>query len=731
MTGSQPAFTALRRRMRALLLPAVLSLAGALLLLGAAEGVLRAVGYGRSTGFFMRRDAADREWKVTNRAFYQQFTALPVDRIMTWDELDFQVPVEKEHAAYRVFVFGSSAIYGPRCSARILETMLRAAAPGVRWEVYNAACPGMNSNTMWAAARACARMRPDLFLVYMGNNEAVGPYGPTTPLGQHPLLWQTPVIHSLISLGNLRLAQWAGGSGPKPWLVPDRTAIASMTPGPTQNSAAIAHYETNLEAICRSGLSAGARVVLCTLTGNRRLDGIARPEPPTPESVPTINRSVRRVASRNASGGTTLCDVEAAIAAASPDGIPGYDHFCDNVHFNFDGNYVAARAMYGAVRPLVDAARPPGAQPLPEAPAEKEECARRLAWTPAAEFELLENQMRAFFDDYSAGRIRARHEELAPLVGGDWKQRLAEDWRTAAELTPEDRLARQKLVGALLDAGRSAEALAEAQKLRAEFPVSRAGMRLTAQALRATADIAGAGGAYRDLLTAYPDDPDGLRELAALCADQKDWAESERLYREYVTGYDPMDANALCGLARALAALNRPDDAERACRAAMERVPGFAPAYRELDALLAARVPPEQRAALWREAAEKQPALAAPRFQLGEALAAAGNRKEAVQAYRDAEQRDPHDHMIPLQLGRALEKDGDHAGAADALRRALAISPRFAGHARVELVEILLVLGDTQGARDELRRCAESGTAVPPALADRVNGAPAPSGAVN
>ncbi len=731
MSGCRRLFSALCIRTRKALLPAAVTLIGTFLLLGAAELAFRASGYGHSTKFFMNRNTVGSEYKVTNRAFYQQFSGLPIDRIMTWDDLDFQVPVKKDPGAFRVFVFGSSAIYGPHTSSRILETMLRQAAPEVPWEFYSAACPGMNSNTMWAAARACAQMQPDLFLVYMGNNEAVGPYGPTTALGSHPLLWQMPVIHSLICMSDLRLVQWVSGSGPKPWLVPDKTAIALMTPGPTQNITALSHYESNLESLCRAGLSARARVVLCTLTGNRRLGGIPNPQPPQAKSAPGINNTVRRVVARHNSEEVALCDVEAAIAAASPDGLPGYDYFCDNVHFNFDGNYVVARAMYDTVRPIVGAMKTPAVPAMPEVPAVREECAQRLAWTPAAEYDLLENQMRARFDDYSAQHMRARHDALAPQVAADWKQRLAEDWRTAVQLSPGDRLLRQKLVRSLLDANRPAEAVPEARKLRDQFPVSRAGMRLLAEALQATSDCSAAEKAYRELLAVYPDDPDGIRELAALCADQKNWAEAERLYRNYVTGYDPMDANALCGLARALAALNRPDDAERACRAAMERVPGFAPACRELDTLLAARMSPEQRAAFWRGLADKQPELASLKFQLGEALTAAGNGKEAVQAYTEAEQRDPHDHVIPLQLGRTLEKAGDHAGAAAALRRALSVSPQFAGYARVELVEILLAMGDAQGAREELRHCKETGVAVPDALAARLNGAPALPGAVN
>ena len=731
MTERSGRFAVLRAWMRGAVLTACAGAAGAALLLGAVEGGLRAADYGHSTRYFMHRDAGGRGWQVTNRAFYQQFTALPVDRIMTWDDLDFQVPERKDPDAVRVFIFGSSAIYGPHTSSRILEAMLREAAPEVRWEFYNAACPGMNSNTMWAAARACARLQPDLFLVYMGNNEAVGPYGPTTPLAAHPLLWRMPVIHALIEMSDLRLVQWVTGSGPKPWLVPDKTSIASMTPGATQNADAVAHYGVNLDAMCRAGISAGARVVLCTLTGNKRLGGVARPEPPVPESVPTINGTVRRVAARHAGEGTSLCDVAAALADASPDGLPGYEYFCDNVHFTFDGNYVAAGAMYRTVRALVEAKGLSRVPPLPETPPSKEVCAARLAWTPSAEYDLLENQLRAFFDDYSAQRIRSRHDELAPLVGADWKKRLADDWRAASRRVPDDRLLRQKLVRALLDDGRAAEALEEARALREKHPASRAGMRLLAAALRAAGDADGADRAYHELLSVYPDDPDGMRELASLCAERKNWAESERLFREYVTGYDPMDANALCGLARALTALDRQEEAERAYRAAMERVPGFGPAYRELDAMLARRMTPADRVALWRAAAERQPGPAAPQFQLGEALAAAGDWAGAAQAYAAAEQRDAYDHMIPLQLGRALEKAGDHAGAAAALRRALALSPQFAGYARAELVEVLLALGDTQGARDELRRCAESGVAVPAALAEKVNGATGTEGAVH
>ena len=48
---------------------------------------------------------------------------------------------------------------------------------------------------------------------------------------------------------------------------------------------------------------------------------------------------------QQAAGGVALADGEQALAAASPDGIPGAESFYEHVHLTFQGNYALARAI--------------------------------------------------------------------------------------------------------------------------------------------------------------------------------------------------------------------------------------------------------------------------------------------------------------------------------------------------------------------------------------------------
>ena len=259
------------RRGMAWLFILCLCLAIQLLLL---EGGLRLGGYGTTTRFLLRIDTPAGTFHAPNRAFYQQFSALPLDRIMTWDTLDFQAPSKKGADVFRIFVLGSSAIYGPHTSSRILEAMLRDAMPHVRWEVYNAACPGMNSHVMQAAARALVALEPDLFLVYMGNNEAVGPFGPTTLLARNRPLWRPAIIRALIAANDLRTVQLMRNlRADTHFNLPEPDALMSALPGMTGHAKALSHYEKNIERILKLARDADAHTLLCTLSGNKRYMG--------------------------------------------------------------------------------------------------------------------------------------------------------------------------------------------------------------------------------------------------------------------------------------------------------------------------------------------------------------------------------------------------------------------------------------------------------------------------
>jgi tetratricopeptide (TPR) repeat protein len=92
------------------------------------------------------------------------------------------MPRQKTPGTVRIFVLGESAAQGTPAPAfgfaRILEVMLHQQFPERRFEVINAAMRGINSHVVLPIARDCAAREPDLFLIYMGNNEAIGLHAP-------------------------------------------------------------------------------------------------------------------------------------------------------------------------------------------------------------------------------------------------------------------------------------------------------------------------------------------------------------------------------------------------------------------------------------------------------------------------------------------------------------------------------------------------------------------------
>ncbi len=250
----------------------------AVVLLAAAEGGLRLAGVGVSTQFLLVKKTGGMQAAVSNKAFYQQFYSMPVESLVNWDDLEFQTIPEKPAGTFRVFVFGESAANGmPPDTAysfwRVLRAMLQERFPAVRFEFCNAACPGANSHVMRTAARACARMHPDLFLVYMGNNEFVGPFGAGSSVtaGSLPSLG---LIRARIALSDLRLTQVLH---PQAYWERVATVVSEadvwryLTPiNPDGDNARFvaANFGRNLEDIVRFAGEGGADAIFSTVAVN-------------------------------------------------------------------------------------------------------------------------------------------------------------------------------------------------------------------------------------------------------------------------------------------------------------------------------------------------------------------------------------------------------------------------------------------------------------------------------
>jgi hypothetical protein len=195
--------TILRKALFGVLFATVLLVAGFLV----TEVGLRLGGFGHPADFWRKtKDAKGQTVLRENGWVTAPFFAPELVR----KPQPFLLPEKKAPQTYRIFVLGSSAAMGdPDASfsmARVLETMLRAAYPEIHFEVINAGVTAINSHVVRSIAGDCAALKPDLFIVYEGNNEVIGPFGPgtvfTTTL-QHP-----SAVRAAVFFRELRVGQW-------------------------------------------------------------------------------------------------------------------------------------------------------------------------------------------------------------------------------------------------------------------------------------------------------------------------------------------------------------------------------------------------------------------------------------------------------------------------------------------------------------------------------------------
>jgi tetratricopeptide (TPR) repeat protein len=246
-----------------------------LLLLGVAEIALRIGGYGYPTSFFRKTRVGDQECWVNNDTFTLRFFPPELAR---WPGA-LMMRAKKPADTTRIFVFGESAAMGdPQPAygaARFLEVLLRERFPGPKFEIVNTSITAVNSHVILPIARECAARDGDVWIVYMGNNEMVGPFGAATVFGtQAPPL---AFVRLNLALQKTRLGQWLVALGRK--LRPDPRAAPSwrgmemflenqLRPDDPRKESVYRNFQANLEDIVRAGLGSGAKVILNTVAVN-------------------------------------------------------------------------------------------------------------------------------------------------------------------------------------------------------------------------------------------------------------------------------------------------------------------------------------------------------------------------------------------------------------------------------------------------------------------------------
>ncbi len=248
---------------------------GPLIFLVVLEGALRLAGAGYPTAFFVPNRGA--EGYTANLKFGWRFFP---PRIARWPSAR-ALPAPKGTNTFRAFVLGSSAAYGTPSDrygfVRILEVMLEERFPGARIEVVNAAMTAINSHVALPIARDCARMQPDAFIVYMGNNEVIGPHGAGAVFGS--AFQSIGLVRAYIWLNSLKMVQvlnaladpqgdW-GGRMPK-WQGMATFMQQILRADDPRLQTVYRHYRRNLEDIRRVALAAGANLYACTVAVNFR-----------------------------------------------------------------------------------------------------------------------------------------------------------------------------------------------------------------------------------------------------------------------------------------------------------------------------------------------------------------------------------------------------------------------------------------------------------------------------
>ena len=242
-----------------------------LIFLAAIEGVLRLFGCGVPTAFAFKREVAGRTMFVNNPRFTWQFFGPNLAR---YGE-PFALATKKPAKTCRIFVLGESAAQGfPEPAfgmSTALEVMLRHRYPDVDFEVINVAITAINSHVVLPISKECSAMDADLMVVYLGNNEVVGPYGGGTIFS--PLLASHGMIRSALALRSLRVFQLAASpfeqrQGPHVWrglamFLDHQVRLSDDALTKTYD-----HFECNLLAIRRTAVREGVPLVLSTIGVN-------------------------------------------------------------------------------------------------------------------------------------------------------------------------------------------------------------------------------------------------------------------------------------------------------------------------------------------------------------------------------------------------------------------------------------------------------------------------------
>lgn len=723
------------------------------------EVALRLAGFGYPADYFVKNTIDGRVAWVGNGQFCLRFfppaLVRPLERLV--------VSPQKAERTARIFILGSSAAQGDPAPSfgfsRILEVLLRERYPNRRFEVVNTAVTAINSNVVLPIAKDCARLEPDLFVLYLGNNEVIGPFGPATvfaPFARR--LWfiratmaaKATRIGQLVDAGARVLSR--GERTPRDWGGMAMFLGNRIRHGDPRMEAVYEHFRQNLDDICRCGLRAGAKIIVCTLGVNLRdcapFASLHRSGLPPAESARWDE--LYRQGNAAESAGRTAEAAGAYETAATID-----DTFAD-LQFRLGRCYLAlgrsdeaarryalardydtlpfrangrlaeilsntgsggeARGVYLAdVARAFERASPDG---LPGDELLYEHVHMSFHGNYVVARTVLE-QVERSLGEASAGNMLSEAECAERLTFTGWDRRRIENDVLERMKSPpftgqldhaarvqalEDRIKRlqecgqpRELAEAEQACRRALDRSAEDWRLRENFA------RLL---LEGRKDAAGAVEQYRLVVRAVPFDHLSHHNLALALREAGQFDEAVACHREALR-IRPGFAAAVCALATTLARQGRTAEATECVTQVLKEQPAQAEAHAALGGILEQQGRCEEALAHFTKAGFSPADLAAAHNRIGVTLAKAGKTDEALARFAQALDLDPAFPEAHSNAGRALLRKRNTAAAEKHLREAVRLRPDLA-EAQANLASLLLSQGQTGRAIEHLEKALQA-----------------------
>jgi tetratricopeptide (TPR) repeat protein len=245
-----------------------ISIFAPLLLLGLTEAALPICGVGFPTDVTVPCTVQGRPASCYNLFFTAPF--FPPGMIK--EPQMYAIPAEKAPGTFRIVVLGESAAMGDPEPAfgfsRYLEVMLGERYPSMKFEIVNTGSVAINSHVVLPIAKGLAKYRPDVFIIYSGNNEVVGPYGPGTALTSAGM--SLAVIRGSIFYRSTRIGQLLTkvGTPKKEWGGMAMFLDKQVRANSPLMKYAYANFEQNLRDTIAVARNAGARVIVSTVATN-------------------------------------------------------------------------------------------------------------------------------------------------------------------------------------------------------------------------------------------------------------------------------------------------------------------------------------------------------------------------------------------------------------------------------------------------------------------------------